>query len=48
MKKLEDSNNVRFEALQGSIDKVLKEIKETTIKGTSWQTRKAPLPPTTH
>jgi hypothetical protein len=47
VKKLEDSNNARFEALQGSIDKVLKEIKET-IKDTSWQTRKAPLPPTTH
>jgi len=47
VKKLEDSNNARFEALQGSIDKVLKDIKET-IKETSWQTRKAPLPPTAH
>ena len=47
MKKLEDSNNARFEALQGSIDKVLKEVKET-IQETSWQTRKAPLPPTAH
>ena len=40
MKKLEDSNNARFEALQGSIDKVLHAIKES-----SWQPRKAPLPP---